>query len=154
MELRECGRSGLKLSRLGLGCWAFGGGEYWGPQDQSDVDAVVRRAFEAGVNYFDTAEVYNEGRSEAALGHGFPHIHDAACGSWDEGPADSGVDEVWPSIRPPSVGTQPEPNSAAQRTPPAARIRVSSSVQWTTTRSLPPFGPRRSMTKRPSGVTS
>jgi aryl-alcohol dehydrogenase-like predicted oxidoreductase len=68
MEARECGRSGLKLSRLGLGCWAFGGGEYWGPQDQSDVDAVVRRAFELGVNYFDTAEVYNEGRSEASLG--------------------------------------------------------------------------------------
>ena len=68
MELRECGRSGLKLSRLGLGCWAFGGGDYWGPQDQSDVDAVVRRAFELGVNYFDTAEVYNEGRSESSLG--------------------------------------------------------------------------------------
>jgi myo-inositol catabolism protein IolS len=68
MEVRECGRSGLKLSRLGLGCWAFGGGEYWGPQDQSDVDAVVRRAFELGVNYFDTAEVYNDGRSESSLG--------------------------------------------------------------------------------------
>jgi myo-inositol catabolism protein IolS len=68
MEVRECGRSGLKLSTLGLGCWAFGGGEYWGPQDQADVDAVVRRAFEQGVNYFDTAEVYNEGRSESSLG--------------------------------------------------------------------------------------
>jgi aryl-alcohol dehydrogenase-like predicted oxidoreductase len=68
MEARECGRSGPKLSRLGLGCWSFGGGEYWGRQDQSDVDAVVRRAFELGVNYFDTAEVYNEGRSESSLG--------------------------------------------------------------------------------------
>ena len=68
MELRECGRSGLKLPVLGLGCWAFGGGEYWGPQEQSDVDAVVRRAFELGVSYFDTAEVYNDGRSEASLG--------------------------------------------------------------------------------------
>ena len=38
----------------------------------------------------------------------------------------------------------------AQRTPPAARICFSSSVQWTTARSLPPFGPRRSMMKRPS----
>jgi len=68
MELRECGHSGLKLPVLGLGCWAFGGGEYWGPQEQSDVDAVVRRAFELGVTYFDTAEVYNDGRSEASLG--------------------------------------------------------------------------------------
>jgi len=68
MERRECGRSGLKLPVLGLGCWAFGGGEYWGRHEQSDVDAVVRRAFELGVTYFDTAEVYNDGRSEASLG--------------------------------------------------------------------------------------
>jgi myo-inositol catabolism protein IolS len=68
VEQRECGRSGLTLSVLGLGCWAFGGGEYWGPVEQSDVDAVVRRAFELGITYFDTAEVYNDGRSEASLG--------------------------------------------------------------------------------------
>lgn len=68
MELRECGRSGLTLSVLGLGCWAFGGGDYWGRQDQGDVDAVVRRAFDGGVRYFDTAEVYNDGRSESSLG--------------------------------------------------------------------------------------
>jgi myo-inositol catabolism protein IolS len=69
MELRECGRSGLKLPVLGLGCWAFGGGEYWGERHvQADVGAVVRRAFDLGVRYFDTAEVYNEGRSEASLG--------------------------------------------------------------------------------------
>jgi len=69
MELRECGRSGLRLPVLGLGCWEFGGGEYWGERhEQSAVDAVVRRAFELGVTYFDTAEVYNDGRSEASLG--------------------------------------------------------------------------------------
>ena len=68
MELRECGRSGLRLPVLGLGCWAFGGGEYWGPQEQPEAAAVVRRAFDLGVTYFDTAEVYNEGRSEASLG--------------------------------------------------------------------------------------
>lgn len=68
MDYRTCGRSGLELSVIGLGCWAFGGGEYWGRQDQSDVDAVVRAAFERGVTYFDTAEAYNEGRSEISLG--------------------------------------------------------------------------------------
>ena len=56
MEQRECGHSGLTLSVLGLGCWSFGGGEYWGPVEQSDVDTVVRRAFELGITYFDTAE--------------------------------------------------------------------------------------------------
>jgi len=68
MELRNCGSSDLRLSALGVGCWSFGGGEYWGDQDQQDADRVVRRACELGINYFDTAEMYNEGRSEISLG--------------------------------------------------------------------------------------
>ncbi|MFN8091137.1 MAG: aldo/keto reductase [Vicinamibacteria bacterium] len=68
METRACGASGLRLSVLGLGCWSFGGGDYWGPQDQSDVDEVVRRAVDSGLTYFDTAEAYNDGRSEESLG--------------------------------------------------------------------------------------
>ena len=70
MEYRECGNSGLKLSVLGIGCWSFGGGEddYWGPQDQHDANDVVARALDLGINYFDTAEGYNDGRSEESLG--------------------------------------------------------------------------------------
>jgi aryl-alcohol dehydrogenase-like predicted oxidoreductase len=68
MELRPCGRSDLKLSVLGVGCWEFGGSDYWGPQSQAQADAVVRRALDLGVNYFDTAESYNDGRSEETLG--------------------------------------------------------------------------------------
>lgn len=68
MERRPCGKTGLKLSVLGAGCWAYGGGSYWGEQNQADVDAVVHRALELGINYFDTAEAYNEGRSEESLG--------------------------------------------------------------------------------------
>ena len=66
MEIRNCGTSGLKVSALGVGCWSFGGGDYWGRQAQAD--AVVRRAVELGITYFDTAEAYNEGRSESSLG--------------------------------------------------------------------------------------
>lgn len=68
MEIRNCGTSGLKVSALGVGCWSFGGGDYWGRQAQADADAVVRRAVELGITYFDTAEAYNEGRSESSLG--------------------------------------------------------------------------------------
>lgn len=68
IERRRCGTQGLELPALGAGCWAYGGGEYWGAQDQKDVDAVVRRAVELGVNFFDTAEAYNNGHSEQALG--------------------------------------------------------------------------------------
>jgi myo-inositol catabolism protein IolS len=68
MEKRICKNSGLELSVLGTGCWAFGGGEYWGDQNQNDVNNVVHASVNMGINYFDTAEAYNEGRSESSLG--------------------------------------------------------------------------------------
>jgi myo-inositol catabolism protein IolS len=68
IERRKYGQNGETLPVIGIGCWAFGGGDYWGPQDQKDVDAVVGMALERGVNFFDTAEAYNDGRSETALG--------------------------------------------------------------------------------------
>ncbi|HVU08548.1 MAG TPA: aldo/keto reductase [Verrucomicrobiae bacterium] len=68
MELRQCGKYDLKLPVLGMGCWTYGGGEYWGAQSQQDVNEVVQCAVERGANFFDTAEVYNEGASESSLG--------------------------------------------------------------------------------------
>jgi aryl-alcohol dehydrogenase-like predicted oxidoreductase len=68
LPFRPCGNSGLNLPVLGLGCWAYGGGEYWGGQNQRDVDEVVRHALEHGCNLFDTAEAYNNGASETSLG--------------------------------------------------------------------------------------
>lgn len=68
MKQRVCGKSDLKLPVLGLGCWAFGGGDYWGPVSQSDVNDVVRCAVDHGCNFFDTAEMYNQGASESSLG--------------------------------------------------------------------------------------
>jgi aryl-alcohol dehydrogenase-like predicted oxidoreductase len=74
MEIRSCGNSGLQLSALGLGCWAFGGGDYWGESDQKNVSHLVQRAYELGITYFDTAEAYNEGRSEQFLGEAIKTI--------------------------------------------------------------------------------
>lgn len=68
MEIRISGTTDLKLSALGLGCWAFGGGDYWGSQNQGDVDSVVGAALDRGITYFDTAESYNQGASETSLG--------------------------------------------------------------------------------------
>jgi aryl-alcohol dehydrogenase-like predicted oxidoreductase len=84
MKKRLCGNSDLELPLLGIGCWAFGSGgdDYWGDQDQKDVDAVVHRALELGCNYFDTAEVYNQGASEKSLGQALKGLrHQAIIGS-------------------------------------------------------------------------
>ena len=70
MEKRICQKTGLELSVLGLGCWAFGGSDddYWGAQSQKEVEQIVEEALNLGITYFDTAEAYNNGRSEISLG--------------------------------------------------------------------------------------
>ncbi|MCL2773806.1 MAG: aldo/keto reductase [Oscillospiraceae bacterium] len=67
METRKIAEN-IHISRLGVGCWSFGGGEYWGEQNQKDVEAVVHKAIDNGVNFFDTARMYNDGESEKSLG--------------------------------------------------------------------------------------
>ncbi len=63
MELRLLGGTGVKVSRLALGCMSFGG-----DADERTSAALFARAREAGVNLFDTADVYSAGRSEEILG--------------------------------------------------------------------------------------
>ncbi|MFL5006352.1 MAG: aldo/keto reductase, partial [Microvirga sp.] len=66
MEMRDFGRSGIRLSLLGFGCGAVGGLMVRG--DPADQERTIARALEAGVNYFDTAVQYGEGASERNLG--------------------------------------------------------------------------------------
>lgn len=67
MEMREIGRSGISCSALGLGCWAIGGGTWWGDNDdQMSVDTILR-ALDLGINWVDTARVYGFGHSEEVV---------------------------------------------------------------------------------------
>ena len=63
MEYRKLGRSGLKVSPLCLGTMMFGG-----HTDEADSARIIARAREAGINFIDTADVYNDGRSEEIVG--------------------------------------------------------------------------------------
>ncbi|HMQ34039.1 MAG TPA: aldo/keto reductase [Chloroflexaceae bacterium] len=65
MEYRELGRTGFKVSSVGFGAWAIGGS--WGAVDEADAMAALHRALDLGVNFFDTADVYGDGRSERML---------------------------------------------------------------------------------------
>jgi voltage-dependent potassium channel beta subunit len=64
MRYRNLGASGCKVSTLALGSWLTLGGSV----DQRTTDALVRQAFDAGINFFDTADIYNRGEAELALG--------------------------------------------------------------------------------------
>lgn len=65
MQYRELGRTGFKVSALSFGAWAIGG--TWGPVNESESLAALQRAVEMGVNFFDTADVYGDGKSEKLL---------------------------------------------------------------------------------------
>ncbi|MCA9934137.1 MAG: aldo/keto reductase [Ardenticatenaceae bacterium] len=71
MEYRQLGNSGVRVSVIGMGTNQFGG-----PVDQDGVNRVIGAAQELGINLIDTADVYQNGRSEETLGH-------ALKGKWD-----------------------------------------------------------------------
>ncbi len=66
MQLKRLGKTGPRVSEVGLGTWQFGGA--WGEMDYGTARAIVEAAFESGINFFDTAQVYGEGKSEELLG--------------------------------------------------------------------------------------
>jgi len=61
----------LKVSRLAFGCWGIITDFHWGERHASDSVAAMNAAFDAGVNFFDTAEVYADGASETLVGETF-----------------------------------------------------------------------------------
>ncbi|WP_367136413.1 aldo/keto reductase [Saccharothrix sp. HUAS TT1] len=66
MENRNAGRLGRQVGVVGLGCWQLGAD--WGQVDEADALAVLNAAADTGVNFFDTADVYGDGRSETLIG--------------------------------------------------------------------------------------
>jgi len=65
MDYRELGRTGYKVSTISFGAWAIGGS--WGGVQDKESLAALHRALDLGVNFFDTADVYGDGRSERLL---------------------------------------------------------------------------------------
>ena len=81
---RTLGRSGIAVSPIGFGCWAIGGPAFrdgnpigWGKVDDEESVAAVHAALDAGVTFFDTANVYGAGHSERVLAR-------ALAGKWDD----------------------------------------------------------------------
>ena len=71
MQYRKLGRSGLKVSPICLGTMMFGG-----PTDEGSALRIVASAREAGINFIDTADAYNDGRSEEVVGRAIAHSRD------------------------------------------------------------------------------
>jgi len=72
---RQLGRSGIRISPMGLGCWAIGGPAWrgetpvgWGKVDDAQSIRAIHAALDLGITFFDTADVYGAGHSERVLG--------------------------------------------------------------------------------------
>ncbi len=71
MNYRPFGRTGAKVSDIGMGCWAVGGnafGNSYGQTDDAESLKAIKKAVELGCTFFDTADVYGHGHSEELLG--------------------------------------------------------------------------------------
>jgi aryl-alcohol dehydrogenase-like predicted oxidoreductase len=74
---RQLGRTGMAISRVGIGAWAFGGAGWvdtWGPQEDALSERAVRAAVERGVNWIDTAPIYGVGHAEEVVGRALRQI--------------------------------------------------------------------------------
>jgi aryl-alcohol dehydrogenase-like predicted oxidoreductase len=78
IENRSLGLSGISVPPIGIGCWAIGGQSWtgdkalgWGDVDDRESLRALRRAFDLGATFFDTADVYGTGHSERILGQAF-----------------------------------------------------------------------------------
>ena len=65
MNYRPLGRTGWKVSEISFGAWAVGGA--WGTVDDQQSLAALHSAVDQGINFFDTADVYGDGRSIGKL---------------------------------------------------------------------------------------
>lgn len=72
MEYQQLGQSDLHVSVLAFGAWQLGDSEFWGDFDYAEAERAVHYAIDAGINLFDTAEMYGAGESERRLGEALP----------------------------------------------------------------------------------
>ena len=92
MTLRTLGRSDLKITPIGIGAWAIGGGKWefaWGAQDDTESIAAIRAGLDRGMNWIDTAPAYGLGHSETIVGRAIkglaqrPYVFTKCSLVWD-----------------------------------------------------------------------
>jgi len=93
MKTKQLGQSDLNITRIGIGAWAIGGGQWefaWGHQDDEQSIAAIHAGLDLGINWIDTAAVYGLGHSETVVGRAVrglqsrPYIFTKCSLIWDE----------------------------------------------------------------------
>lgn len=76
MEYRKLGDSDLEVSVIGFGAWGIGGAPFWSTEGDHPSCKAILKAFDLGINFFDTAPVYGFGHSEELLGKTLKSVRD------------------------------------------------------------------------------
>lgn len=93
MKTRQLGKTDMQITPIGYGSWAIGGNNWavgWGPQDDQQAIAAIRRTLDLGINWIDTAAVYGLGHSEELVGQAIkgrderPYIFTKCSRLWDD----------------------------------------------------------------------
>lgn len=88
MKYRQLGNTGIRVSSIGAGTWAMGGGSIWAdPVDESSAVRTLQASLDAGVNFIDTAPAYGWGRAEEIVGRAIRNRREQTilatkCGLW------------------------------------------------------------------------
>src|ERR1035441_8206731 len=93
MTLRTLGQTDLRITPIGIGAWAIGGGKWefaWGPQNDDESIGAIHAGLDRGINWIDTAAVYGLGHSETVVGRAIqgiaprPHVFTKCSLVWDQ----------------------------------------------------------------------
>jgi aryl-alcohol dehydrogenase-like predicted oxidoreductase len=76
MEYRKLGESDLEVSVIGFGAWGIGGEPFWKSEGHTASENAIKKAYDLGINFFDTAPVYGFGRSEEIMGKALKGFRD------------------------------------------------------------------------------
>jgi aryl-alcohol dehydrogenase-like predicted oxidoreductase len=76
MKYRKLGKSGISVSEIGFGAWTIGM-DWWGNKiDDSEAIRLLKKAFDIGINFYETSDVYGKGKSEKLLAQAFSGMHE------------------------------------------------------------------------------
>lgn len=94
MKYRKLGRSGIKVSEIGFGAWTIAL-DWWGKKiDEQEAIRMIKKAYDIGINFFETADMYGKGKSETILGKALAGVRDDVVISTKYGYDFSGVEQI------------------------------------------------------------